>query len=84
MIKIRQNSYGNWVAMRDGRVFALEENLPRLLAKVRPVVGDDLPTPFYEQVLAKGGLMNLIRAARASMARAALTRAAMGRADSGV
>jgi hypothetical protein len=65
-MKIRQQRDGSWVATQDGRVIAVEDTLPTLLAEVKPVVGDDLPTPFYEQVLAKGGLSALIRAARAA------------------
>jgi hypothetical protein len=83
-MRIRQNSDGSWRATQDGRVIGLEDTLPQLFMQVKPVVGDDLPTPFYEQVLAEGGLDALIREARASMDRAAMTRAAMGRAESGV
>jgi hypothetical protein len=69
-MKVRQNSHGNWVAIVDGRVVALEATLPKLLSVVSPTTGDDLPTPFYEGVLANGGRAALMRAARASMDRA--------------
>jgi len=65
-MKVRQQKDGSWVATQDGRVIAIEDTLPGLLAEVKPVVGDDLPSVFYEQVLAKGGLSALIRAARAA------------------
>ena len=60
-MKIRQNSYGNWYASHDGRVVALESSLPALIVRVKPVVGDDLPTVRDEEVLASGGLKELIR-----------------------
>ena len=77
-MKIRQQRDGSWVASQDGRVIAIEDTLPTLLAEVKPVVGDDLPSVFYERVLAEGGIEALIREARAAMDRAAQTRAAMG------
>ena len=60
-MKIRQNVFGNWYASLDGRVIALEESLPALLVRVKPVVGDDLPCIRDEIVLAADGLKELIR-----------------------
>jgi len=77
-MKVRQQKDGSWVATQDGRVIAIEDTLPALISQVKPVVGDDLPSVFYERVLAEGGIEALIRAARASMDRAAQTRAESG------
>jgi hypothetical protein len=77
-MKVRQQKDGSWVATQDGRVIAIEDTLPALISQVKPVVGDDLPSVFYERVLVEGGIEALIREARAAMDRAAQTRAAMG------
>jgi hypothetical protein len=62
-MKIRQNEYGSWHATQDGEVICVAGSLPRLLIHVKPGIGDDLPSLYYERVLRQQGFVALVKAA---------------------